>query len=159
MQLRISSLVAGAVLIAACSPPAADTFDPEDPAVVAAIDSIARIALEGSQNVDADQVLAMAEGSSDFSFITGDIMLSGFDRIHESFAKTYDGLESQSTTVLEQRIRVLSPNVAILTAVSEGSYTDKAGWTSELVGLGITLVFVRNDGEWRLEHAHQSVAP
>jgi hypothetical protein len=48
--------------------------------------------------------------------------------------------------------------VALVTATAEGTYTDKAGWTSKPVGLGITIVFVRQDGAWRAVHAHQSIA-
>jgi hypothetical protein len=48
--------------------------------------------------------------------------------------------------------------VAVFTGTSEGTYTDKAGWTSDLVGLGHTIIFVREDGKWRAVHAHQSIA-
>ncbi|MFI5078690.1 MAG: nuclear transport factor 2 family protein [Vicinamibacteria bacterium] len=43
-------------------------------------------------------------------------------------------------------------------ATGEGTYTDKAGWTSEPVGLALTIVFVRQNGVWRAVHAHQSIA-
>ncbi len=42
-------------------------------------------------------------------------------------------------------------------AVGEGAHTDKAGWT-EPVGIGLTIVFVRENGTWRGRHAHQSIA-
>jgi uncharacterized protein (TIGR02246 family) len=143
-----------AAALTACQP----RFDPEDPVISAVIDSIANAAREGSAQVDADRVLAMAEGEGELTFITGDVMLSGFERIHTSFKNTYAGLASQQQTVLEQRIRILSPDVAIVMAVSEGTYTDKAGWTSEPVGIGLTVVFVRENGQWRARHAHQSIA-
>ena len=54
-------------------------------------------------------------------------------------------------------MRILSPDVAVVMAVGEGTYTDKAGWTSEPVGIGTTIVFVREDGQWRIRHAHQSI--
>ncbi|MCL7982681.1 MAG: nuclear transport factor 2 family protein, partial [marine benthic group bacterium] len=60
--------------------------------------------------------------------------------------------------ILEKRIRLLSPDIAVLTAVSEGTYTDKAGWTSEPVGIGHTIIFVRENGTWRARHVHQSIA-
>jgi hypothetical protein len=60
-------------------------FDPEDPVISAVIDSIANAAREGSAQVDADRVLAMAEGEGELTFITGDVMLSGFERIHTAF--------------------------------------------------------------------------
>jgi uncharacterized protein (TIGR02246 family) len=152
-----SAILACLTLSAACAP--ASDFDPDDPAVVAAIDSIVQVALEGSRAADADRVLAMAEGGSDFTFITGDLLLSGLEDIREDFADTYEGVESQSQTILEKRTRLLTPDVAVLTAVSEGTYTDIAGWTSEPVGMGHTIVFVRENGQWRARHAHQSIAP
>ncbi len=157
MRILMLATVAGTVLLASCQPPA--EFDPEDPAILAAIDSILEETMEGSRNVDADRVLAMAEGEGELTFITGDVMLSGLDYIREIFRDTYAGIESQEQTIIEKRVRILSPDVAIVMAVSEGTYTDKAGWTSEPVGLGTTIVFVRENGEWRARHAHQSIAP
>ncbi len=156
MRVSMLAVIGGAVLLAACQPA---EFNPDDPAIVAAIDSIVQEAMEGASSVDADRVLAMAEGEGELTFITGDVMLSGLDAIHKAFSNTYAGLEGQETTVLESRVRILSPDVAIVIAVSEGTYTDKAGWTSEPVGIGHTIVFVRENGEWRARHAHQSIAP
>ena len=39
----------------------------------------------------------------------------------------------------------------------EGTYTDSTGVVSEPVGIGLTLVFVRQDGRWVAQHAHQSI--
>jgi uncharacterized protein (TIGR02246 family) len=100
----------------------------------------------------------MAEGEGEMTFITGDVMLAGLDVIRTSFKNTYAGLASQQQTVDELRVRILSPDVAMVMAVGEGTYTDKAGWTSEPVGIGVTIVFVRENGQWRARHAHQSIA-
>jgi uncharacterized protein (TIGR02246 family) len=141
----------------ACQPkPAA--FNPEDPAVVAQIDSALRQAMDGAAAVDADKALAVATRDKDFTFVTGDVMLVGYDDILKRFKETYSTLEKQHTEIGTSRVRLLSPDVALVTAVGEGTYTDKAGFTSEPVGLGATLVFVRRDGEWRVTHFHQSVA-
>jgi len=155
MRIPMLLLSASAVLLASCQPA---QFDPQDPAVTAAIDSIVRVTMEGAAEADVDRVLAMAEGQDDLTFITGDIMLQGLGTIRESFRDTYDGLEAQNQIVLEKRVRLVTPDVAIFTAVSEGTYTDKAGWTSDPVGMGHTIVFVRVNGQWRATHAHQSIA-
>lgn len=156
MRTLMPAVIAGAVLLSSCSQPA--DFDPEDPQVIAAIDSIIQVTMEGSRNVDADRVLAMAEGEGEFTFITGDLMITGLETIREDFEDTYAGVASQAQTILEMRTRLLAPDVAVLTAVSEGTYTDKAGWTSEPVGMGHTIIFVRENGEWRARHVHQSIA-
>lgn len=157
MRISMLATIACALLLTSCQAPT--EFDPEDPAIVAEIQSILEEAMEGSRNVDADRVLAMAEGEGELTFITGDVLLGGTNYIREIFRDTYAGIESQEQTVIEKHVRILSPDVAIVMAVSEGTYTDIAGWTSEPVGLGTTIVFVRENGEWRARHAHQSIAP
>jgi uncharacterized protein (TIGR02246 family) len=160
-MLRIPTpLVTAACLLgmAACQPAPAP-FNPDDPAVIAAIDSVVKGAMEGAAAVDADKVLAMAEGKGELTFMTGDVLLTGLEPIREQFRKTYSGLTSQHQTLLEKRVRLLSPDVAVVMAVGEGTYTDQAGWTSPPVGMGTTIVFVREDGQWRARHAHQSIAP
>jgi uncharacterized protein (TIGR02246 family) len=144
-----------AALLGACGSP---RFDPNDPVVTATIDSIIQNAMTGAAAVNADQVLSMAEGEGELTFITGDVMLTGLEPIRAQFKRTYGRLVSQQQTVIEKRVRVLSPDVAVVMAVGEGTYTDKAGWTSDPVGIGTTIVFVREQGQWRARHAHQSIA-
>jgi uncharacterized protein (TIGR02246 family) len=135
----------------------ASHFNPDDPAVTAVLDSLAQTAMEGAAAVDADKVLSIAAG--DLTFVTGDVLLSGLEPIKARFRETYSGLLRQQQTVLEKRVRLLSPDVALVIVLAEGTYTDKAGWTSPPVGIGTTVVFVRENGVWRARHAHQSIAP
>ena len=130
MRLPILTALAGAVMLAACQPSA--EFDPDDPAIVAVIDSIVEETMEASRNVDADRVLAMAEGEGELTFITGDVMLSGLEVISGRPSRdTYAGLEGQDQTVFEKRVRVLSPDVAIVIATWPRARTlTDAGWTS-----------------------------
>ena len=149
--------VALALTALACQPkPVA--FDPADPAVTARIEAALKQAMEGAAAVDAEKALAVTTRDGDFTFLTGDVMLVGYEAALPRFKETYAMLEKQHTEILSSRVRLLSPDVAVLTAVGEGTYTDKAGFTSEPVDLGATLVFVRKDGEWRAVHFHQSVA-
>jgi uncharacterized protein (TIGR02246 family) len=154
MRSPIAVAVASAALLAGCQ--ATPPFDPEDPAVVAALESHLQTAMEGAARVDAAEVLGIAD--DDMTFATGDVLLSGLDTIRAQFEDTYSGLASQQQTLLEKRVRILSPDVALVLATGEGTYTDKAGWTSEPVGLAVTIVFVRENGAWRAVHAHQSIA-
>jgi uncharacterized protein (TIGR02246 family) len=156
----MSTRLAGAAFAfaaVACQPKPAEV-DPNDPAIVAAIDSTVRTAMAGAGAVNAEQALSITTQDSNFTFLTGDLMLTGYDRILPAFSKTYGGLKSQHTEILEKRIRVLAPDVAVFSAVGEGTYTDKANFTSEPVGLGATVIFVKRDGVWRAVHFHQSIA-
>ena len=142
----------------ACAPGTPSSFDPDDPAVVAVLDSMMTATMEAAAKVDPVGVLAHSGGGEEFTLVTGDVMLVGLETVQEAFADTYDGLLKQEQTVYERRVRLLSPDVAVLSAVGEGVYTDLAGWTSEPVGLGLTVVFVREGGQWTARHVHQSIA-
>jgi len=158
MRAIAFAMVGAVALISACSPQSSPSFDPQDPEVVAIIDSLMVATMEAAAAVDPVRVLANAGGGDDFTLVTGDVMLTGIQTVQDAFTETYDGLLSQEQTMYEIRTRLLGPDVAVFSAVSEGVYTDKAGWTSEPVGLGITVVFVREDGRWTARHVHQSVA-
>jgi uncharacterized protein (TIGR02246 family) len=151
MDRRVITAIAGAALLASCQPA---QFDPDDPVATAAIDSIVQSMMAGARNVDAAQVLSGA--APDVTLITGDMMLTGLETLRARFDETYAGLVRQEQTLVESRIRLVGPDVALVTAI--GGRTDKAGWTSDTVGIGTTLVFVRENGAWRVRHAHQSIA-
>lgn len=144
-------------LFSACAPQPSQTFDPQDPQVLAVIDSMMAGTMEAAARVDADAVLAGAGGGDEFTLVTGNVMLTGIQTVRDAFADTYEGLLSQKQTLYEKRVRLLSPDVAVWTGVGEGVYTDKAGWTSEPVGLGLTVIFVREDGRWTARYVHQSI--
>jgi uncharacterized protein (TIGR02246 family) len=156
-RLQRPGLAALAILLAACQPKQA-AVNPDDPAIVATIDSAIQAAMAGAAGVNAEQALSITTRDSEFTFLTGDVMLTDYERILPAFRKTYGGLSSQRTDILERRIRVLAPDIAVFSAVGEGTYTDKAGFTSEPVGIGATIIFVKRDGVWRAVHIHQSIA-
>jgi len=152
MRTLIIAAIAGSVMLSACE---SREFDPQDPTAVATIDSIVQSMMDGARAADVAQVLSGA--APDVTFITGDVMLSGLETLRARFTETYAGIERQEQTVIDRQIRLVSPDVALVTAIGEGTYTDTTGWTSAPVGIGTTLVFVRAHGEWRVAHAHQSI--
>jgi uncharacterized protein (TIGR02246 family) len=154
---RRLAVLAALVLAAACRPePVA--VNPNDPESVAAVGAILDKAVAAAVAIDAEGVLSASTRDDTFTFITADRMLKGYDEALAAFRKTYALLQGQTHQIIERRIRVLSPDVVLVSAVSEGTYTDKAGFTFPPVGLGSTAVFVRRNGEWRVIHYHQSVA-
>ena len=103
MRLPIVATLAGAVFLTSCQQPV--EFDPNDPETTAAIEAVLSEAMEGARNVDADRVLAAAEGEGELTLITGDVMLGGIDYIRETFRETYGGLERQDQTVLASQVK------------------------------------------------------
>jgi uncharacterized protein (TIGR02246 family) len=148
----------GVVLAAtACqSPPA--PVRPDDPEIVAAVNAILDKVVAAASAADAEAVLSVTTMDDDFTFITGDTLLTGYSQALAAFRETYAMLKGQTYEGIARRTRVLAPDVVLVYSVSQGTYTDKAGFTSDPVGLGSTAIFVKRDGEWRVIHFHQSVA-
>ena len=154
----MGSLVLAAIVMTAACRSQPVTVNPEDPEIVAAVEAILEKTVAAANAADADAVLSASTMDDNFTFITDDTMLTGYDEALAAFRTTYALLQGQTHQIIQKRTRVLSPDVVLVSAVSEGTYTDKAGFTSPPVGLGSTAVFVRRDGEWRVIHFHQSVA-
>ena len=160
MRMMPVAAVAGVMsCLSACAPQSSQSFDPNDPAVIAVIDSLMNDAVQASREVDAVGVMESMGTGENFTLITGDVMLHGSEAVASAFADTYEGLVRRTSTVDETHTRLLTPNVAVFSAVGEGTYTDVAGWTSEPVGLGLTIIFVLEDGRWVGRVVHQSIAP
>ena len=160
MRMMPVAAVAGVMsCLSACAPQSSQSFDPNDPAVIAVIDSLMNDAVQASREVDAVGVMESMGTGENFTLVTGDVMLHGSEAVTSAFVDTYEGLLRQSSTVDETHTRLLTPNVAVFSAVGEGTYTDLAGWTSEPVGLGLTIIFVLEDGRWVGRVVHQSIAP
>lgn len=149
-------LLVAVLALPACQPAA---FDPQDPEVIAVIDSIASSIREAAERADVDGALASAGGDGQFTFVTGDLVLSGIDTVRQAFQHTYRMVQRQTVTPVERRIRLLAPDVALVINTSEGTYTDNAGWTSPPVGMAMSIIFVRENGQWYARHAHQSIVP
>ena len=142
MRMMPVAAVAGVMsCLSACAPQSSQSFDPNDPAVIAVIDSLMNDAVQASREVDAVGVMESMGTGENFTLVTGDVMLRGSEAVAAAFADTYAGLLRQSSTLEQSYTRLLTPDVAVFSAVSEGTCTDLAGWTSDPVGLGITVVF------------------
>ncbi len=160
MKIMPIAAVVGVVAgLSACAPQSSQSFDPNDPAVIAIIDSLMNNDVQASRQVDAVRVMESMGTGENFTLVTGDVMLHGSEAVASAFADTYEGLLRQNSTVDETHTRLLTPDVAVFSAVGEGTYTDLAGWTSEPVGLGLTIIFVLEDGRWVGRVVHQSIAP
>ncbi len=163
MRSDFAGLFATALLLASCTAPAPvaapPAFDPNDPSVVAALDSMVTLAREGADNADADRALAPLNAEDSLTFMTADVLITGKEEILRAFRETYSQIRRQRHAPIARKVRLLSPDVALFVGLARGTFQDAQGAISDPVGLGTTGVFVRRDGVWRLVHFHQSVAP
>jgi len=163
MRTQLAALITSAFVLTSCASPepvaAPVSFDPEDPAVVATLDSIVALVRAGADAVNADQTLGPANPEPSLVFMAGDVLIVGKDEVLKVFRDTYAQIRTQRHAPTARRVQLIAPDVAIYSALGRGVFQHLNGEISEPVGLGTSAVFVRRDGVWRLAHFHQSVAP
>jgi uncharacterized protein (TIGR02246 family) len=164
MRTRLPVFVVATMALASCGAPApaaapAAEFNPDDPAVTAALDSAVAMARAGADAVDAAATLAPLNAEDNLTFMAGDILIAGREEILQAFRDTYAQIKAQRHVPVARQVRLLTPDVALYSAVARGTFQDLSGEISDPVGLGSTAIFVRRDGAWRLAHFHQSTAP
>jgi len=115
--MSLAAMAGVMACVSACAPQSR-SFDPNDPAVLAVIDSLMQVTVEASRRVDPVGVMAAMGTGEDFTLVTGDVMLRGSDAVAAAMAETYSGLQSQYSTVSQSYARLLSPDVAVFSAVS-----------------------------------------
>ena len=163
MRIDFLRLTLAAFALSSCASPApvatTATFDPEDPAVTAVLDSMVSLAREGANAADADQALAALNADEQFTFMSGDLILTGKKLIRDAFQDTYADVRRQAYAPIGRTVRLISPDIAIYSGIGRGTFQDKDGNISDPVHIGASGVFIRRDGQWRLVHFHQSIQP
>lgn len=65
--------------------------------------------------------------------------------------------QSYRTEMVAPRVRVLGPDVAVVGFLSRGEVVRRTGETEPIEG-AVTLIFARQEGEWKIVHVHESGA-
>ena len=160
MRTEISRLSLALLAMSACASPApvatTATFDPQDPAVTAALDSIVALSRDGANNADADAAMAPLNVDDQLTYMGADLILTGKERIRGAFRDTYAQVRRQAYAPIGRQVRLIAPDIVIYSGIGKGSYQDKDGKVSDPVYIGMSGVFVRRDGVWRLVHIQQS---
>ena len=73
----------------------------------------------------------------------------------DSSELAYEGFKSQKIEILQQYVRVLSPEIAVLTAQGRYAITTDTGETVSS-DFAVTSVFVLQENEWKIVYGHHS---
>jgi ketosteroid isomerase-like protein len=112
------------------------------------------------QSVDADKAASFATSSPDYTFLSED---GGVCRTPETCQKLnkegWQSVKSMQIRVIDSKVAVVSPTVAVETMTIGGSIFPKSGKTIVVDKAAITIVWVREAGGWKMLTFHQSFPP
>ncbi len=80
------------------------------------------------------------------------------EEARQAIELAYQGVEKQEINFRQQKVTVISPAVALVTAEADSSATLVDGRTISATSAW-TVLFVLADGQWKVLHAHTSVPP
>jgi hypothetical protein len=155
--------VAVLVLLVGCQAPPAEMTEADRQAIA---DEIERLTLEQNQYTgreDMEAYMAYWSPSADDYFVTEPAVFAHGIRIIptlQSMREFFDpsGWNRQSTNLMlrSSSVAVLSPEIAVQVRDEPWSVTNMEGETGPTYPSSVTVVWVKEDGAWKIMHAHQT---
>lgn len=154
-----------ALAVVACKPvsvrEAAATVTPaQHDAIADTVTKLTTEVLAIFQNVDADKYAAFDSRNPDYAFVAEDGSVCRTPEACEKLNREgWNGLRSMQIRVLDSKVAVPSPTVAVETMTVAGSVFPKTGKTMVVDKAGLTIVWVREADGWKILTFHQSFLP
>ncbi len=158
MQRRLISFVTGALLpllFLFGSTLAEDSVSQQSTIEKAVLETMAKIE-QAAERLQASRFsdLVLPQGS----VIQNGRLFPTAEEARQSIEQAYQGVEKQEINFRRQKVTVLSPTVALVTAEADSSATLLDGRAISATSAW-TVLFVLTDGQWKVLHAHTSVLP
>lgn len=162
--MRISAALAVFMLFSACQPAPPPEFTEADRAAIA--EEVMEVAQGLRSALAANdfeaQMTAWAENAG--AYWVGDpamylnrlVVLTDVEAIRAYWEPAMEGRSANNLMPSEEYVAVLSPDVALHVYEGDWSVADTTGAITGEGRITGTTVFVREDGEWRQIHYHQS---
>lgn len=162
MKARLVLLAAAAVACKPTSvPPAEATMSPAERAAIA--DTVSKLTtdlISAMQSVDADKAAALDSRSPDYTFAGEDgTICRTFEVCEKLNREGWQSLKSMQIRVLESKVAVPAPTVAVETMTIAGSVVPKSGKTMTVDKVAFTIVWIHETNGWKILTFHQSFAP
>jgi len=156
------AVVAGAaalLLAAGCgsAPPALT-----DAHRAALADSVEQVATQMfaslASRADADTILSYFVGGDSLVVAEDGMLFPSYDSLVSALRATWRPGSTFRGSLGEKRVRVLSPDVVVVTAIISGTGADSAGVETP-TRFAWTGVYLRTAGGWKIAARHESSAP
>jgi uncharacterized protein (TIGR02246 family) len=143
-------------LLAACQPATSELTDQQKAALADSVSSLHAEMWQPWLAADIDQGMSYFLNSPDLGWAWDGEVRYGYDNIDAWFRPIMAGVTSQEFTVADRRTVVLARDVVCVMEHGTITATDTAGVTGPAMPFALTTIWVRQDGEWKVNLAHES---
>ena len=153
-----------ALAVVACKPvsvrEAAAVTPAQHDAIADTVSKLTTDFLAAMQTVDADKSAAFLTRSPDYAFVSQDGSVCRTPEVCEKLNREgWKSVRSMQIRVLDSKVAVPSPTVAVETMTIAGSVFPKTGKTMVVDKAALTIVWVREADGWKILTYHQSFLP
>lgn len=111
---------------------------------------------KAAENLDAEALFEHVLDTGKDPIIEDGVLFRTHKEALDANKQGFQGLQSYNTTFNYEQVTVLSPTIALSTALGTYSVTTTDGQTFE-GPFATTIVFILREGQWKALHAHRSL--
>ena len=115
--------------------------------------------VEGCESLDMDLAYGMFSRSPDFLMMNTDGSVCDFGTFYKNDVEYLGACARFSLTTFGTEVRVIDHDTAVLAWSYRAEAVLKTGERDIVDKAGASFLFVRKNGEWKVEYYHQSTTP
>ena len=143
------------LMVVACQPATMELTEEQKAEIAAEVNALQADLWDAWREMDIDRALSFGRDVPEFMFAY-EGQLWDYAEFEEAARSVSADVESQTFTITESQTTVLAPDVVCITEQGTNVATDTMGETGPEVAFAITVIWVHRDGEWKIEHNHES---
>ena len=143
-------------VFAACQPVTNELTEEMKAEIAAEVNALNNESTNAWREADVDRGMSYYRNSPEFTFAVDGQLITGFSTFYDMAHSGFANIASQTITVTESQTTVLAPDVVCTVAKSMSAATDTLGATGPESAFVSTNIWMRHDGEWKIQFSHLS---
>ncbi len=143
-------------VLAACQPSTTELTEEQKTEIANEVNAIHAEAWDAWRAADVDRGMSYYPDSPELTYITDGQLFRGTAAVDDQSRAMFVNTASQTITITESYTDVLAPNVVCINAMHTYTVTDTAGVVGPEGVFAGTYIWVRRDGEWKMQSSHES---
>ncbi|NIM48083.1 MAG: DUF3225 domain-containing protein [Gemmatimonadales bacterium] len=154
-RLIFPLILVGAV---SCQPATSELTEERKAEVIAEVSALNLEYWDAWRAADWDRGMAYYFDSPDFVWASGGTVTYGFDAL-EALRPRFESIASQTFAFRTNRVTVMAPDAATVTATGTWAQTDTAGVAGPARSFAWTAIWLLHGDEWKIHLVHMSFLP
>jgi hypothetical protein len=145
-----------AFLVTACQPATTELTEEQRAEIAAEVNAINAEAWEPWFAADVDGGMTYYPDSPELTYARDGQLFRGVAAVEDDARSTFASIASQDISFTESHTDVLAPTVVCINQLATFSVTDTAGVVGPERVFAGTYIWVKRNGEWKIQSSHES---